>query len=231
MVSKDPLDNPVWHSLTTQHASLAITAGSAAKYPPQVAPFAAVAEGARSTALQLANLMGNDELVYLVGVAPDQPPGWLLETKKPCLQMVCEGLPAQVGGPMLLAMDERHCDDMLALTALVFPGFFRAQTLDMGRYLGIYDGSRLAAMAGERMRLDGFQEISAVCTHPDYTGRGYAQRLMAQLCRDCRARGMTPFLHVYPDNERAIGVYHRLGFVERTTLPLWSLRHADDHPH
>jgi len=222
------LDNPVWNSLTTQHASLAISAGGAAKYPAAVAPFGAIAEASRSSALQLANLIGAGELVYLVGVAPEAPPGWLLEPKKPCLQMVCAEIPDEVAGPPLLTMDERHCDDMLELTALVFPGFFRARTLDMGRYLGVYDGARLAAMAGERMRLDGWQEISAVCTHPDYTGRGYAQRLMARLCRDCRARGMTPFLHVYPDNERAIAVYRRLGFVDRTTLPLWSLRHAAD---
>lgn len=193
-----------------------------------MAPFAGVAEPGRAAGLQLANLMGAGDPVYLVGVAPELPAGWLLEPKKPCLQMVCDALPRVPDGPAMTEMDERHAGDMLALTALVFPGFFRERTLEMGRYLGIYDGDRLAAMAGERMRLDGWQEISAVCTHPDYAGRGYAQRLVAQVCRDCSARGLKPFLHVYPDNERAIAVYRRLGFTDRTTLPLWSLHHADD---
>ena len=73
-------------------------------------------------------------------------------------------------------------------------------------------------MAGERMRLDGYQELSAVCTHPDYTGRGYAQRLLAILCNLAFDRGFTPFLHVYADNERAIGVYRKMNFVDRTVL-------------
>jgi hypothetical protein len=92
---------------------------------------------------------------------------------------------------------------MIALTDLVFPGFFRPRTLEMGSYLGIYDGRRLAAMAGERMRLDGYQELSAVCTHPDYTGRGYAQR---PLGIPRRSTALHAVLHVCADNERAIGV-------------------------
>ena len=113
--------------------------------------------------------------------------------------------------------------DMVALTDLVFPGFFRPRTLEMGSYIGIYDGKRLAAMAGERMRLDGYQELSAVCTHPDYTGRGYAQRLLGVLCNSAFDRGFTPFLHVYADNARAIGVYRRMSFVDRAVLPFWAL--------
>jgi predicted GNAT family acetyltransferase len=93
----------------------------------------------------------------------------------------------------------------------------------MGAYYGIYDGARLAAMAGERMRLDGYQELSAVCTHPSYTGRGYAQRLLALLSNSAFDRGFVPFLHVYADNARAIGVYRKMGFVDRTILPFWAL--------
>ena len=73
------------------------------------------------------------------------------------------------------------------------------------------------------MRFDGFQEISAVCTHPDYSGRGYAQRLVSLVCRGAFERGFVPFLHVYHDNARAIAVYRQLGFADRTSLPLWSL--------
>ena len=217
------LDNPVWQSLLTQHAHLALTSGTAARYPAAIAPFAAVDADAARAGNQLTSLVTDGEAVYLVGIAPQAPPGWVIEPKKPIVQMVCDVLPPELPGPDAISMTAAQSDDMLALTALVFPGFFRARTLEMGEYLGIYHGNRLAAMAGERMRLDGFQELSAVCTHPDYTGRGYAQRLLSLLCRRAFERGFTPFLHVYADNARAIGVYRRLGFEDRKLLPLWLL--------
>lgn len=217
------LDNPAWHSLTTQHAGLAITADGAARYPAGIVPFAAVGDTTVRAADQLTSLIDDGESVFLVGVASEAPPGWQLEPKKPVLQMICNARAPDVPGPPVTTMTAAQANDMLALTALVFPGFFRPRTLEMGSYIGIYDGSRLAAMAGERMRLDGYQELSAVCTHPDYTGRGYAQRLLALLCNSAFDRGFTPFLHVYADNARAIGVYRKLAFVERTVLPFWAL--------
>lgn len=218
-----PLDNPVWQALTTRHAGLALTADGAARYPATIAPFAAVGDEPERAGVQLTSLIDDGESLYLVGVAPPPPAGWILEPKQAVLQMICRACPPEVAGPAIVPMSAQHRDDMLALTALVFPGFFRSRTLEMGDYIGIYDGARLAAMAGERMRLDSHQEISAVCTHPDYAGRGYARRLMSLLCRSAFARGLTPFLHVFPDNERAIAVYRMLGFVERGMLPLWSL--------
>lgn len=216
------LDNPVWHSLVTQHARLAITSGRAARYPAAVVPFAAVGDPPERAGTELTSLIDDGESLFVLAVAPPAPAGWALTPQKPVSQMVCREPPAEVPGPATMTMTGAQSEDMLALTALVFPGFFRRRTLDMGSYVGIYDGARLAAMAGERMRLDGYQEISAVCTHPDYTGRGYAQRLMSILCQSAFERGFTPFLHVYPDNARAIGVYHRLGFAERVELPFWS---------
>jgi ribosomal protein S18 acetylase RimI-like enzyme len=223
------LDNPVWHALTTRHAGLAINADGAAKYPPAVAPFGAVESATPRAADQLTSLLTGAESIYLVGVAPPEPHGWVLKRGKPMLQMICQARIPVVEGPAITPMTAAHCDDMLALTALVFPGFFRARTLEMGDYIGIYDGARLVAMAGERMRLDGYQEMSAVCTHPDCTGRGYAQRLLALLCNAAFDRGFTPFLHVYSDNTRAIAVYRKLGFVERSSPPLWSLQKAAGH--
>ncbi len=217
------LDNPVWQSLRTQHSGLALAADSAARYPASIVPFGAVATADADAGSQLTSLVDNGESVFIVGVAPPAPPGWVLELQKPVLQMVCAAPPPEVPGPAIVEMTAERSGEMLTLTALVFPGFFRPRTLDMGRYLGIYDGGKLAAMAGERMRLDGYQEMSAVCTDPGYTGRGYAKRLLSQLCRDAFARGFTPFLHVYADNTRAIAVYRALGFSDRATLPFWSL--------
>jgi len=217
------LDNPVWHSLTTQHAGLAITADGAARYPAAIVPFAGIGEPSSRTAHQLTSLVDDAESVFIVGIAPEPPPGWQLEPKKPVLQMVCASRAPEVPGPPVTAMSADRVADMVALTDLVFPGFFRPRTLEMGSYIGIYDGTRLAAMAGERMRLDGYQELSAVCTHPDYTGRGYAQRLLGVLCDSAFDRGFTPFLHVYADNARAIGVYRKMSFVDRAVLPFWAL--------
>ncbi len=216
------LDNPVWHALTTAHAGLALTADGAARYPASIVPFAGVAATTARAASQLTSLIDDAESVFIVGEPPEPPPGWLLEPKKPVLQMVCTTRPPEVPGPPVREMTAAEAPDMVALTDLVFPGFFRPRTLDMGAYYGIYDGSRLAAMAGERMRLDGYQELSAVCTHPSYTGRGYAQRLLARLCHSAFDRGSTPFLHVYEDNVRAIGVYRKMGFADRRILPFWA---------
>ena len=68
------------------------------------------------------------------------------------------------------------------------------------------------AMAGERLKVPGYTEVSAVCTHPDHTGKGYARMLMREIMRGIRDRGEIPFLHVRSENTRAIGVYERLGF-------------------
>lgn len=222
-MSAHALDNPVWHSLATQHAGLAITANGAARYPAAIVPFAAIGEPSARAAHQLTSLVDDAESVFIVGVAPEPPPGWQLEPKKPVLQMICTTRAPEVPGPPLTPMSADQVADMVALTDLVFPGFFRPRTLEMGSYLGIYDGKRLAAMAGERMRLDGYQELSAVCTHPDFTGRGYAQRLLAVLCNSALDRGFMPFLHVYADNARAIGVYRKMDFVDRAVLPFWAL--------
>jgi ribosomal protein S18 acetylase RimI-like enzyme len=216
------LDNPVWHALTTQHAGLALTANGAARYPASIVPFAGVEATSARAASQLTSLVDDAESIFVVGVPPATPPGWQLEPKKPVLQMVCDARPPEVAGPAVRTMTAAEAPDMVALTDLVFPGFFRARTLDMGAYYGIYDGARLAAMAGERMRLDGYQELSAVCTHPDYTGRGYARRLLALLCHSAFDRGFMPFLHVYEDNARAIGVYLKSGFARRRVLPFWA---------
>ena len=215
------LDNPIWSSLTTKHASFAVRHEDAGRYPPQVAPFAAVRAAGAHSLSQLESLINGGESVYLVGVAPEFGRGWRIESSEPIPQLVC-GTPAVVrGGPEPVVLTEAQRSDMLALTALVFPGFFRARTVEMGRYLGIYHGRVLAAMAGERMRMDGYQEISGVCTHPEFIGRGYAQRLVALLTNAVLERGDTPFLHTHRDNTRALSLYEHLGFRVRKDVMLW----------
>jgi predicted GNAT family acetyltransferase len=126
-------------------------------------------------------------------------------------------------------LSEAHRADVLALTALVYPHYFRPRTMEMGRYFGIYEfdsggGGRLAAMIGERLGTDTHQEMSAICTHPDFNGRGYARRLTAMLTNDTFARGRIPFLHVSHENLRAKQLYEQLGYRHRRDIGFWSLR-------
>jgi len=215
------LDNPIWSSLTTRHARLAVVQERAGRYPAQIAPFAAVAAPDTTALSQLEALVNDGESVYLVGVAPEFGRGWRVEAKLEIPQLVCTSPTVVRQGPEPVVLTEANRSDMLALTALVFPGFFRARTIEMGRYFGIYHGRVLAAMAGERMCMDGYQEISAVCTHPEFLGRGYAQRLVGLLTNQILERGVQPFLHVHRDNDRALSLYEHVGFRQRTEVWLW----------
>jgi len=202
---------------------MALMHESVGRYPPQIAPFVAVESTDARNAQHLERLVSAGESVYLVGVAPPLERGWVVEAVAPIPQLICASAAAVRPGPESRVLTQANRSDMLALTALVFPGFFRQRTLEMGRYLGIYHGKVLAAMAGERMHLDGYQEISAVCTHPEFIGRGYAQRLVAQVTNSILERGLTPFLHVHRDNARALSVYQHLGFRHRADITLWSV--------
>lgn len=219
-----PLDNPFWSSLQTRHAHLALRADGVARYPAEYAPFLGVAEDGLAAGEALSTLVAPGESVYLLGVTPQVPAGWTLVPLGPLAQMVCDAPLEVVDGPEIVPLDETHRADVLALTALVYPHFFRARTMEMGRYFGIYDGERLAAIIGERLGTDRHVEMSAICTHPDYLGRGLASRLTAFLTNDALARGVTPFLHVSLANTRAKALYEHLGYRLRAELPFFALR-------
>ena len=111
-----------------------------------------------------------------------------------------------------------YIDEMLALTELNELGRFRERAPELGSYLGIHESGQLVAMAGEGFRFPGFTEVSAVCTHPDYRGRGYGSSLVSALVQKITERGETPFLHFGTDNAEAIRVYEKLGFKNRLTI-------------
>lgn len=218
------LDNPFWSSLQTRHAHLAMRAPGVARYPAEYAPFLGVAEAGMDADEALRALVAPGESIYLLGITPQVPAGWTLEPFGPLAQMVCEGPLDVADGPGLVALDAGHRADVLALTALVYPHYFRARTMELGRYFGIYDGARLAAMIGERLGTGEHVEMSAICTHPDYLGRGLASRLTAFLTNETLARGATPFLHVSPANTRAKALYEHLGYRLRAEVPFFALR-------
>jgi predicted GNAT family acetyltransferase len=219
------LDNPAWSALTTLQAHLAQGGGLARRYPEHVAPIAALGAEDHAAIEELADLVPEGDRISLPatleGIAPRLPRQFTITLEKTLVQMVCEtrvDVPAR--GVELCALSEADIPEMLALTALTRPGPFRSHTYTLGTYLGIRVDGRLAAMGGQRMHLPGYREISAVCTHPEFQGRGYARMLVSRLVAETFERGFVPFLHVEDGNQRAQAVYRDLGFVERTRLPL-----------
>ena len=223
-----PLDNPIWESLTSRHRLLALRQSDVARYPAQIAPFLGVAVEGLDAAAACESMVPPGDTALLLGSAPSTPPGWELRHLAQLAQMVCPASVEEVDGPQITELTESHRADLLALTALVYPHYFRPRTTDLGRYFGIYQEGRLAAIIGERMGMDEWQEISAVCTHPDFNGRGYARRLLTWLSNDTLQRGRTPFLHVSQQNQRAMRLYEQNGYSMRREIPFWSLRRADD---
>lgn len=222
----DTLDNPFWSALDSIHRGIALRAGDVARYPADHAPFLGVASAAVRVGDAFERLVAPGEAVYLLGVVPTVPVGWALQAFRPLAQMVCDAPLASVDGPEIVPLGEAQRPDVLALTALVYPHYFRPCTMDMGRYFGIYEQGRLAAMIGERLGSDATREMSAICTHPDFNGRGYARRLTVWLTNDTLARGVQPFLHVSHENPRAKQLYEQLGYRVRRDIGFWSLRRA-----
>lgn len=220
------LDNPFWASLQTRHRRLALDAGKVARYPPEFAPFLGIAEAGAEVEAGLASLVAPDETVLLLGVAPRLSADWRLESLGELAQMVCGGRIEMPGGPEIVPLIDAQRADALALTALVYPHYFRPRTMELGRYFGMYVDGRLAAMIGERLGTETHTEMSAICTHPDFEGHGYASRLTAFLTNDTLERGQAPFLHVSLENLRAKALYERLGYRLRRRIPFWSLRRA-----
>ena len=218
------LDNPFWSSLDSRHRHLARVSGEVSRFPAQYAPFLGVAHAGVDATNALAALVAPDESVYLLGVAPRVPAGWQLEASADLAQMICTSSIEVIEGPEVIELTDAHRADVLALTALVYPHYFRERTMELGRYFGIYQDGRLAAMIGERLATDAYQEMSAICTHPDFKGRGYARRLTALLTNDVIAHGRTPFLHVSHVNLRAKQLYEQLGYSLRRDIGFWSLR-------
>jgi predicted GNAT family acetyltransferase len=158
---------------------------------------------------------------------PRPPQEWTLVRGGQIVQMVAlhpvlagAALPADAALRTLTAAD---APAMVELAELTEPGPFRLGTIELGGYLGIFQSGRLAAMAGRRMSMPGFVEVSAVCTHPEARGRGYASVVTSSVIEEILRAGRVPFLHALPDNP-AIRIYERLGFVLRQSFELAVVR-------
>ncbi|MGD0180230.1 MAG: GNAT family N-acetyltransferase [Terriglobales bacterium] len=228
-----PLDNPIWQSLITTHAHFAEISNAARKFPHEVSVLAGLFEPTTENYNSLAAMMHPGERVGLFLQDPPNPPApWVIDRTCPLLQMLCEkrSTPAAATRgkrPEFIRLTKADVPEMLALTKLTNPGPFGARSHELGNYFGIRVAGTLAAMAGERLRLAGYTEVSAVCTHPDHLGHGYASALMGVVMDHICSRSELPILHVLPENTRAIQVYERLGFAKRAMLHLAVLRFGE----
>jgi predicted GNAT family acetyltransferase len=213
------LDHPALQSLTSHHRALAEGGPRAFRYQPDVAPFLAAVDNSVDSLNAMAELLVPDRTAIIVQATRGAlPPGAVVEVAAEGVQMVADELAPPA---ISLEYSELAADDapeMVALAALTRPGPFLARTSCLGGYIGIRDKGRLVAMAGERFHLPGYAEVSAVCTHPDYRGRGYAGYLTLVVAARIAARAETPFLHTFASNTNAIRLYETLGFVHRTNM-------------
>lgn len=223
------LDNPVWNALATRHARFALGDGRVKRYPADVAPFLATAGAEPLDRDEAADLATPGEILFMLGAEPLPPAGWEVERRSSLSQMVCERrVVAAAVGEDDSVLGPSDVPDMLELTSLAFPGYFRPRTIEMGTYFGVRRAGRLVAMAGQRMFLDGYREVSGVCTHPDHRGQGHASRLITLVVDEMLRDGLTPFLHVDGANSGARIAYEKLGFVVRRDLSLLRVRRCRD---
>ena len=219
----EPLDRPVWTALNTGWAHLAVGGARARRLHPDYGPFAASADAEPASLAALAALAdappGAFALATIDIEASPPPPGLHDLRREPTVQMVWAGGPApDADGAVFLPLGDADGAEMLALAELTRPGPFARRTHRLSQFLGVRDEGRLVAMAGERMRLPGFSELSGVCTHPDARGRGLAAALSRAVTARILARGETPFLHAWASNTGAIRIYEALGYRVRTEL-------------
>jgi predicted GNAT family acetyltransferase len=224
-----PLDRPVWASLTTHHAALSEGDELARRFTPDVNLFASARDDTSAALGALAALVTPRETIYLLQVPQIViPAGFAAVKVAQGVQMVAtRPITPDPASEDVVMLGDDDAPEMLALAELTEPGPFLRRTHAMGHFLGIRAGGRLAAMAGERMRFPGYTEVSGVCTHPDFRGRGFARRLSAAAAARIEARGEKPFLHAWQTNRAAVSLYEGLGFKLRAEVNVAVLKRVD----
>jgi predicted GNAT family acetyltransferase len=220
-----PLDRQIWNALTTRQAALALGGPLAVRLDPQFGPFAATRDDSSESFAALHTLArSTGDFALFTPQAPPLPETFEIMMASQLDQFVGIAPPGIARRTDIHALSADDVPEMLALTELTKPGPFLPRTHELGAFYGVRIGGRLAAMAGERLKLPGFTEITAVCTHPDFRGLGLAAALIARVAEDIQARGETPFLHVFSHNASAIAVYRRLGMTFRRTFTVTAAR-------
>lgn len=226
------LDTPILNALLADHNTLAIVDGHARRYPAAIGPLAGAPDQSLASYDALRRLAGPGALIGLfLHDPPALPQGWSLIRGGILTQMICprpilDAAGALQAGVTLRRLGIADVPAMMELAKLTEPGPFRERTFELGNFYGIFAGERLLAMAGQRMRVPGFVEVSAVCTHPDARGQGYAGTVMRHVMRDIADEGRTAFLHAFDDNP-AVRLYEKLGFTHRRSFHLAIIKNEE----
>jgi GNAT superfamily N-acetyltransferase len=223
------LDNPIWYALSTDQSYLAQSNHLAKRFPRDVAPFGAMKAQSQSEYGALAQILCGDVAALFLASKPVLPPDWSMRLSGDMYQMTFDAPPPAEPNQSFRKLAQADVPEMLALTKLTEPGPFLPRTIELGAYYGIHDSGSLVAMAGERLHLTGFTEVSAVCTHPNFRGRGYGNALMSVVISGIMNREETPFLHVKTDNP-ALALYKKLGFQIRAQLHLAVIQQTTPQP-
>jgi ribosomal protein S18 acetylase RimI-like enzyme len=209
------LENIFWHCLSGPHAHFAAGTGDARRYAPGFSPIVGFPDPERPNFAALAPYCEAGEHFYCDGWAGPAPDGWRIDAESTMFRMVWNApAPDSDEAPDAVALGPEHAQQAFDLAMLMRPGPFGLRTIELGEYYGYFENGRLIAMAGERTAAEGLREISGVCTHPDYQGRGLARRLMSKLVLRQLRRKETPFLHVMRENTGAHQLYQRMGFAD-----------------
>lgn len=232
MAGEALLDNPILNALLTEHGSLAFGEGLARRYPAAIGPLAGAPDQSQASFDALRILAGPKGLLGLfLHAQPALPKGWSLFRGGILTQMICreprfEWVSTISGDLTLRRLGSADVQAMVELATLTEPGPFRERTHELGSFYGVFERDRLLAMAGQRMRVPGFVEVSAVCTHPDARGRGFGAVVMREVMREIVAEHRTSFLHAFADNP-AVRLYERLGFAQRRTFHLAVIKNEE----
>jgi GNAT superfamily N-acetyltransferase len=220
------LDNPVYHALITNDAAFACGTGEVKFFDEAVSPFAGFSEEYKSGFDDLHDLLPTGRnILCATRKGVQEQKGWQQLVKIKGLQFIFPGKTCNERlkiKPVLL--QQKDVEQMIALTALTKPGPFGKRTIEFGHYYGIFEDEQLVAMTGQRLHISGFTEVSAVCTHPDHLGKGFAAALLQHQLAIILNQGQTPFLHVREDNSRAIALYERLGFTVNGAMNFYFLK-------
>ncbi|MGE5323699.1 MAG: GNAT family N-acetyltransferase [Actinomycetota bacterium] len=226
-----PLDNPTWTALTTLQEQFAMVEGPARRFPPDVAPHGAFAEPT-GEAWEALSRMARQPVTLFSLERLIVPPAWTVTRSVELYEMLQddgdwlrESGRNQLAGDRIEDLTPADLPEMSSLYEATRPArTLTPQLYTLGGFIGIKHGTQLIAMACLRLHCPGYREISTVATRPGQTGRGYGTALVAALAQRILDRGETPFLTVRTDNTRAIEIYRRLGFRERTQLYSTTLR-------
>ncbi|SHM26325.1 GNAT family N-acetyltransferase [Flavobacterium xinjiangense] len=218
----EKLDNPVWHSLSESHHSFAIDYNTVKFYQPDYCPFGGfTALGTTSAAIaDYSKLVDN---FFIVGEKPLLPNSLKLNKELVCLQMVATGKIDMEIKEEIVELGPEHHEELYELVRLVQPGYFKKKTPLLGRYYGIFKNNKLIAVTGERMKMNHYIEVSAVVTHPNHTGMGYAKQLTTHTVNAIFDQSKKPYLHVAETNSIAIALYKKLGFTTRREISFWNI--------